>query len=103
MKRNDDDIKLGALLKEQGHQASENPWFTPRVLNRLPQREKRVMGVWLAICAVASVICAVCWFRLFDTLNFAVFTVRDMVDVIIMSIVTLILLWQSLSVTIKRE
>ena len=91
------------MLKEKGQQAPENPWFTPRVLNRLPERKKRVLGVWWAICAVAAVICIGCWFWLLDTHNFAVFTVRDMVDVVIMSIVTLILLWQSLSVTFKRE
>ena len=99
----EEDIKFEALFKEEGYKAGDNPWFTPRVLNRLPEREHSVRWVWWAICAVAAVICAACWWWLVDTHDYTVLTVRDMVDYAIMSGVTLVLLWQSISVTLSRE
>ena len=43
MKRTDDDIKLAELLKKDGYQADENEWFTPRVLNRLPEKSEDLL------------------------------------------------------------
>ena len=99
----EEDIKFEALFKEEGYKAGDNPWFTPRVMNRLPERERSTRWVWWAICAVAAVICAACWWWLVDTRDYTVLTVRDMVDYAIMSAVTLVLLWQSISVTLSRE
>ena len=101
--KTEEDIKLEALLIDEGYHADENPWFTPRLLNRLPARERSVRWVWWAICAVAAVICAACWWWLIDDHDYTVLTVRDMVDYAIMSAVTLVLLWQSISVTFSGE
>ena len=61
MKRTDDDIKLAELLKKDGYQADENEWFTPRVLNRLPEKPRS--SKWLKVAIYAVVIGGVigCW------------------------------------------
>ena len=40
MKEDFDDIKFKQLLKEEAHKPGENPWFTRRVLNRLPEKDE---------------------------------------------------------------
>ncbi len=36
MNTNEEDKKLAQLLKQGAHDPGENPWFTRRVLNKLP-------------------------------------------------------------------
>lgn len=103
MERNEDDIKLGELLKEQGYQTHDNRWFTPRVLNRLPERSQSLRWVWWGICAVAAIICGLCWWWLIDSHDLTVLTVRDLAEYAAMVAVSLVLLWQSIAVALQRE
>lgn len=103
MKRTEEDIQLGALLKEQAYKADDNPWFTPRVLNRLPERRRSLRWAWVGICVVALVVCALCWLWVISSHDYTVVTVRDLTDYAIMTAVSLVLLWQSISVTLSRE
>lgn len=51
------DDKLSSLLKNELPEAPYNPWFTRKVLNRLPDRKKRIAAnieIW--VCIVAAVI-----------------------------------------------
>lgn len=51
------DKNLGDLLKSGLPVAPYNPWFTRTVLNRLPERKKRVAAsVELWVCVIAAVI-----------------------------------------------
>ncbi|MDE6651025.1 MAG: hypothetical protein K2K08_01305 [Paramuribaculum sp.] len=58
MKNNNlEDKKLGALLKNELPNAPYNPWFTRTVLNRLPERKRRVAAnteMW--VCVIAAVV-----------------------------------------------
>ncbi|MDE6460530.1 MAG: hypothetical protein K2K52_06845 [Paramuribaculum sp.] len=58
MKNNNlEDKKLGRLLKNELPNAPYNPWFTRTVLNRLPERKRRVAAnVELWVCVIAAVI-----------------------------------------------
>ena len=91
------------MLKEQGHQAPDSPWFTPRVLNRLPERGGSLQRVWWGICAVAMVMCGVCWWWYIDSHDALVVTVRDVLELVAMAAVSLVLLWQAIAVTLQRE
>ncbi|MDO4510673.1 MAG: hypothetical protein Q4B68_02510 [Bacteroidales bacterium] len=77
MKRNKDDMELAELLKKGSHQESENEWFTPRVLNRLP--EKRRSSRWMKVVLYAIVLAGVigCWMWYNSTHDMSVITVRD--------------------------
>ncbi|MBO4871301.1 MAG: hypothetical protein J5565_04895 [Muribaculaceae bacterium] len=103
MKRNEEDIQIGNLLKEQGYQPNENKWFTPRVLHRLPEPQRSLRWVWWGVCAVAAIICALCWWWTIEQQDQNVLTVRDIVHYAIMGIISLVLLCQSIAVTLQRE
>ena len=42
MIKNIDDTELKQLLKKELPKAPENPWFTRKVMNRLPEKEFKV-------------------------------------------------------------
>lgn len=79
MKRTKEDMQLAELLKKGSHQATENEWFTPRVLNRLP--EKRHSTRWMKVMLYAIVLIGVlgCWMWYSNKVqNANVITVRDL-------------------------
>ena len=78
MKRTDNDIKLAELLKKDGYQADENEWFTPRVLNRLPEKPRS--SKWQKVAIYAMVIGGVigCWLWYLHSRDTSVITVRDL-------------------------
>lgn len=102
MKRSQEDSQIVRLLKEQSRPVSENPWFTPRVLNRLPKSPRSTRWVWALICLVAGVLCLGCWLWLLRGQDVTVFTIRDLYHFIIMSAITLAVLWQGIVVALPR-
>lgn len=52
------DRQLKQLLNAGAHKAAENPWFTRRLLNRLPDRQTK-SGKW-AIYAICTIVLAGC-------------------------------------------
>lgn len=81
MKRTDhDDIKLAELLKKDAYQTSDNEWFTPRVMNRLP--EKRHSAKWLKTLVYALALAGVigCWLWYCGTQDTSVITVRGLLS-----------------------
>lgn len=104
MKRTEEDIALGKLLKQECHQAEENEWFTPRVVNRLPVKEhRRRRRVWSVISLIALVLCIGCWLWLLAGQDRTVFTIRDLTNYIIMGAVTVLALWQVITEAVKFE
>lgn len=97
------DENIKRRLKQESYEAGENSWFTPRVLNRLPEREHSLQHRWWAMCIVAAVACIGCWWWLIQSKDHLVLTVRDIVEYASMGIATMILIWQSIAVTLKRE
>lgn len=76
---NTDDKTLAELLKKSSYHATENEWFTPRVLNRLP--EPRHTTLWLRVALYAIVIGGVfgCWIWFSHTQDSSVITVRHLI------------------------
>ena len=97
MNTNEEDKKLAQVLKQGAHDPGENPWFTRRVLNKLP--EKRPGGSWATtvVYAVALVACVLCWLMMWRGQEVSgVITVRDVLYNVMMCGVTLTILWQAI-------
>lgn len=94
MKRTEDDEKLARLLQRSSHRETENEWFTPRVLNRLPEKPEKIKtNRWVAhvLYALALIVCAGCWVWTFFNSDLTVITVRDLLYFAFMIIITMVL------------
>lgn len=96
-----EDKKLVQVLKQGAHDPGENPWFTKRVLNKLP--EKRSHGSWatMVVYAIALVACALFWLMMWRGQDLGTFTVRDLLYNVLMGVVTLTVLWQEIMALIR--
>lgn len=97
MKEDFNDIQLKTLLKENSHDPGENPWFTRRLLNRLPQKEQTTIYLDRWIYAIAALLCGVCWIYLMHTDFFQVITVRTLIYTAALIIGSLILTIQAIT------
>lgn len=98
---NDEDKKLAQLLKQAAHDPGENPWFTRRVLNKLPERKARGSWATTLVYAIALVVCVLCWLLMLRGQDFGVITVRDLLYNGLMAIVTLIVLCHTIASVIR--
>ena len=74
------DDKFRSLIKDSFHQAPPSPWFTKKVLNRLPEK-RRSAAAWIeyAIYLVATIVAAAYTFHAYNTMiSSSVITVGDM-------------------------
>lgn len=98
MKKDFDDIEFKQLFKEKAHQPGENPWFTRRVLNRLPEKEKSgsiiPTEVWTYIIGI--IMCFLCWIFLFSSDFFDVITVRSLIYTCTLAIGSFLLIIQAI-------
>ena len=95
---NEEDKKLAQVLKQGAHDPGENPWFTRRVLNKLPQKhEKGTSWSSVIIYAVALIACVLCWLMMWRGQDLGVITVRDVLYNVMMGCVTLAVLWQTIA------
>lgn len=91
-KKDNLDIELSKLLKEQSHQETSNEWFTRRVLNKLPaKQDNTARHVGWAFYAAAVLVCAGFWLWMLMFNDMSVITVRDIIYTLIASILTLVL------------
>ena len=97
MNTNEEDKKLAQVLKQGAHDPGENPWFTRRVLNKLP--EKRPQGSWATtvIYTIALLACVICWLMMWRGQDWGAITVRDVLYNAMMCCVTLTVLWQAIA------
>lgn len=58
-----DDNSLRKQLASVKKEAPENPWFTRKVMNRLPEKERKSYG-WIlwTIYSFVLAVCLACWF-----------------------------------------
>ena len=96
-----DDLQLGELLKNEAYPATENRWFTRRVLNRLPARHHRSWFMTVIYVMVAAV-CAISWHTMLTGLNGTV-TVRDVLYMVIMAAVTLYAILSAVATVVRTE
>lgn len=101
MNTNEEDKKLAQVLKQGAHDPGENPWFTRRALNKLP--EKHPHGSWATtvLYAIALVACALCWVMMWRGQDLGAVTVRDVLNNVLMGVVTLTVLWQEVMALIR--
>ncbi len=101
MNTNEEDKKLAQALKQGAHDPGDNPWFTKRVLNKLP--EKHSHGSWtsMVLYAIALVACVVCWVMMWRGQDLGTVTVRDLLYNALMGVVTLTVLWQEVMALIR--
>lgn len=97
MKRTEEDQKLSRLLQHSSFQETENEWFTPRVLHRLPEKPPHGYR-WLPVMlyVLAMLVIAACWYGLLWKSDLEVITVRDIVYFVVLIVVTILLLWQAI-------
>lgn len=81
MKKDFDDIEFKQLFKEKAHQPGKNPWFTRRVLNRLPEKEKSesILSSETWVYSIGLLLCVVCWGFLLTNNYFEVITVKSLI------------------------
>ena len=91
-----EDEKLARLLKRSSQQAQDNEWFSARVMNRLPPKQhKPCRWVGNVLYLVAILVCAGCWCWVIMCSDFEVITVRDIVNFIILIVISLALLFST--------
>ena len=97
----EDDLQLGELLKNEAYPATENRWFTRRVLNRLPASHHRSWFM-TAIYVMVALVCVVSWHTMLTGLNGTV-TVRDVLYMVVMAAVTLYAILSAVATVVKTE
>ncbi|MGM9868155.1 MAG: hypothetical protein ACI30R_00825 [Sodaliphilus sp.] len=80
MKRTKEDMLLAEMLKKESLKPEANEWFTPRVLNRLPEKRHH-SGLWLKVLVYGLVILGVVawWVYYCHNQDTNVITVRDII------------------------
>ena len=96
MNTNEEDIKLAQVLKQGAHDPGENPWFTRRVLNKLPEKQPRGSWATTVLYAIALVASILCWLMMWRGQDLGAITVRDVLYNALMCGVTLTILWQTI-------
>ena len=94
MNTNEEDKRLAQVLKQGAHDPGENPWFTRRLLNKLPERGEHGSWSTALIYAIALVACVLCWMMMWRGQDWGAVTVRDVLYNVMMGGVTLGVLWQ---------
>lgn len=50
------DAEISSLLEKELPRANSNPWFTPRVMNRLPEKSRWArISIWQWVCYILGV------------------------------------------------
>ena len=97
MNTNEEDKKLAQILKQGAHDPGENPWFTRRVLNKLPEKQARGSWATTVVYAIALVVWAICWLMMWRSQDWGAVTVRDVLYNFMMGAVTVTVLWQTIA------
>ena len=89
MKRNAEDERLAKLLKANAPDVKPNEWFTPRVMNKLPERRRSFRWQMPLIYGVAFVVCLILCIKYMMGYGGDAVTVRDVLYFVVMIAVTL--------------
>ncbi len=104
MKRTDEDIQFAELLKAYTPEQNQNPWFTRKVMNRLPYKPsgmpRWIKAIGYAICIMLIVIS---WVTYVSQANFNVITKGDIYIFICMVGTTAYLAFAALHEFIKAQ
>lgn len=78
MKKNKEDVELREFLKTELPRPGENPWFTRKVINRLPEHKRNYVWIEHLVYLVCGIICGIYWKELISSFNFTVITVGEL-------------------------
>ncbi len=94
--------QLADMLRQQSHEPGENPWFTPRVMNKLPEKRQHSRSVLAIVCYIAAlVVCALSW-AWWASGSFSVITVGDIVYITSLSVITAIVCLSPIVALLRR-
>jgi len=91
-----DDSKLREILKREQPKAGDNPWFTRKVMNRLPEKKEKFNWIENLIYILCGVICVLCWKWFIEDLNLSAITVGELLKYIILISSTMFLIGASI-------
>lgn len=90
MKQNKTDELLREAFKSQLPQAPKSPWFTRKVMNRLPQRHRRHIYIieWIGYIVAVAILIAY-WIGLYrDVTSAKVITMNDVITICVLVFMT---------------
>lgn len=94
--------KLAEMMRLQAYEPGENPWFTPRVMNKLPEKRSRKRSALAVVCYLAAlVVCALSW-AWWARGPFSVITVRDIIYLVSLAAVTAVVCISPLVTLLRR-
>lgn len=101
MKREEIDEHIASLLKNGMAQPTESQRFTANVLDRLPKSHGNFWLLGSMFYVLALAVCAGCWALFFKDFSLNVITVRDLLGLMVLPMMTIFAvfacLWQALS------
>lgn len=100
---NKEDINIKNILQEQKMEAAENPWFTKKVLNRLPEKQRSYVWIEYVAYFIGGIICGLCWKNYITNFTFNAITVGELLKYIVLSGVTLALVTTFLYRTVVKD
>lgn len=94
MKRDEIDIEISRMLKQSLPEAGHDKWFTRKVLNRLPDKQKHSRG-WIEPCLYFTglLVCFIGWGLFLCSLSPNMILVKDIVSFGILTVTTFLLIW----------
>ncbi len=102
--RDNKDIELSKLLKQESWDAEPNQWFTHRVMHKLPAKKNNSSLHFAWLCyIVAMLVCAGYWVWTLAFNYHTVITVRDIIYFVVAIIVTIMLTLSPIVALFRRE
>ena len=94
MKKDKIDIEISRRLKQSLPEAGHNEWFTRKVLNRLPEKQKHSRA-WVepSLYFAGLFLCFIGWGLFLFSLNLNAILVKDIICFGLLLVSTVLLLW----------
>jgi len=104
MKRTQEDIEFLKLLQDNSPKPNENPWFTRKVMNRLPYKRSQAT-LWVSIVGygICVMLGIACWCAYFLHLNTDFITKGDALVFVTMVGFTAYFVYLAIRAAVKRQ
>ena len=94
--------KLAEMMRQQAYEPGDNPWFTPRVMNKLPEKRRKPHSVLAIVCYLAAlVVCVLSW-AWWASGSFNVITVGDIIYIASLAAITALVCLSPLVALMRR-
>lgn len=104
MNKTKEDMEFMHLLKDNTPETAENPWFTRKVMNRLPQKHSHAT-FWVSVIGygLCTLLVILCWCSYFIHLNVNLITKGDALAFFAMLSFSSYLVFLAINSAIKRQ